>query len=179
MKKNIIIVLALLIFAIFISGCMDILITPEEDLLGPEDDSIDPGTGKGRLKIYLTDAPGDYLEVNITISRIEAHIAGDDEGTEGYWVVLKEWLSDEEPTFDLIKLQNVSELLVDEFFDVGKYTQLRLFVTQASILVEIEETGEDSKLTEVTDEVPSDTIDVEIPSVYQTLLKLWMAKKLF
>jgi len=86
--KKYFVILALLFLAIFISGCMDVLITPEEDLLEPEDDSIAPGIGKGGLKIYLTDAPGDYLEVNITISRIEAHIAGDDEGTEGYWVVL-------------------------------------------------------------------------------------------
>jgi len=33
MKKNIIIILVLLFLAIFISGCVDILITPEEDLL--------------------------------------------------------------------------------------------------------------------------------------------------
>lgn len=169
--KKYFIILFLLAFAIFISGCVDILPTSGEDLLEQESDSIAPGNG--RLKIYLTDTPGDYLEVNITISKIEAHIAGNDEGTEGYWVVLKEWPSDEEPTFDLIKLQDVYELLVDGVFEIGKYTQLRIFVTNSSIKVEIEETVEENtKEIVVLSEVPFKIFDVEIPSAYQTGLKL-------
>ncbi len=168
--KKYFVILVILLLAIFVSGCTDILITPEEDLLEQENDSI--AQGKGRLKIYLIDAPGDYLEVNITISRIEAHIAGDDEGNEGYWVALKEWAEEEEPEFDLITLQYVSELLVDEPFYAGKYTQLRLFVSDVYILLETEETVEDSKLIEVVDEVPSDIFNVEIPSAYQTGIKL-------
>jgi len=176
--KKYFIVLALLIFAIFISGCVNILPILENDSIAP---------GEGRLKIYLTDSSEkykandseNYLAVYITISKIEGHIAGEDEGAEGEWVVLKDWLSeiesgliDELPVFDLMILQDVSELLVDGSFDPGKYTQLRLFVTKASILVETEEIEEDSKLIEVTDEVPSDAIDVEIPGVYQTGIKL-------
>ena len=164
MKKNFVFILVLLFLTVFISGCINILPTLEDDSIAP---------GKGRLKIYLTDAPGDYLEVNITISRIEAHIAGEDDDSEGYWVVLKEWSNGVEPTFDLIKLQDVSELLVEGFFDAGKYTQIRLFVTQASILVEIEGTvAENNKGIEVTNEVPFDTYDVNIPSAYQTGIKL-------
>jgi len=170
MKKNIIILL-LLFLAIFISGCVDILPTPGEDLSEPEDDSIAPG--KGRLKIFLTDAPGDYLEVNITISKIEAHIAGDDEGAEGYWTVLKEWPSGKEPIFDLIKLQDVSELLVDGTFDAGKYTQLRLFVSESTVSVEIEVAEEENdKEIDIVNEVPFEIFNVEIPSIDQTGIKL-------
>jgi hypothetical protein len=173
MKKHFII-LALLVFAIFISGCLSFFPTLEDDTIT---------SGKGRLKIYLTDSSGDYKAsddenysaVYITISKIEAHVAGEDEATEGEWIVLRDWSNENEsdlPVFDLMILQDVSDLLVDGSFDAGKYTQLRLFVTKASILVETEEIKEDSKLIEVTAEVPSDAIDVEIPSVYQTGLKL-------
>ena len=179
MKKNFVVILVLLFLMILISGCINILPTPGEDLLEPEDDSITPG--KGRLKIYLTDAPGDYLEVNITISRIEAHIAGEDDGAEGYWVVLKDWLYeiesgliDELPVFDLIELKDKSILLSEEELALGKYTQIRIFITESYILVEKEgETeSEDIKAIEVANEVDFETFDVEIPSVYQTGIKL-------
>ena len=155
MKKNFVVILVLLFLMILISGCINILPTLEDDSIAP---------GKGRLKIYLTDSsekykvndPEAYSAVYITISRIEAHIAGDDEDTEGEWIVLKEWAEGEEPEFDLITLQDVSELLVDGSFDAGKYTQIRLFVTDASVDIESGESG----------------VPVEIPSVYQTGLKL-------
>lgn len=164
MKNIFIIILVLLFLMIFISGCVDILPTQEDESITPSE---------GRLKIFLTDAPGDYLEVNITISKIKAHIAGNDEGTEGYWITLKKWPSGEEPTFDLIKLQDVYELLVDGVFEIGKYTQLRIFVTKSSIKVEIEETVEENtKEIVVLSEVPFEIFDVEIPSAYQTGIKL-------
>ena len=155
MKKNFIIILVLLILMVFASGCINILPTLEEDSITP---------GKGKLEIYLTDSfekykandSENYLEVNITISRIEAHIAGVDEEAEGEWIVLKEWAEGEEPQFDLITLQDVSELLVDGSFDAGKYTQLRLFISEVSVLVEGGASEE----------------PVEIPSVYQTGIKL-------
>jgi hypothetical protein len=153
--KKYFVILFLLALAIFISGCINILPTLEDDSIAP---------GKGRLKIYLTDSSEKYKAndseaysaVYITISRIEAHIAGDDEDTEGEWIVLKEWTEGEEPEFDLITLQDVSELLVDGSFDAGKYTQIRLFVIDTSVDIEL---GESEVL-------------VEIPSVYQTGLKL-------
>ena len=112
MKKNFIIILVLLFLLVFISGCINIL-----QIL--EDDSI--ALGKGRLKIYLTDSSGDYkagddenyLAVYITISKIEAHIAGDDDGAEGEWI---EWELKEKNEFDLIQLKNdgISELFSEK-----------------------------------------------------------------
>jgi len=179
--KKYFIILVLLLLAIFISGCTDILITPGEDLLEPEDDSITPGTGKGKLKIYLTDAPGDYLAVNITISRIEAHIAGDDEGNEGYWIVLKEWAEGEEPEFDLITLQDVSVLLGEGELTSGKYTQIRLFITEANVWIEIVNEESEEKIVSDSDEEKDIIVEssefyeeynLEIPSNLQTGLKL-------
>ena len=171
MKKNFII-LVLLFLAIFISGCINILPTLEDDSIAP---------GKGRLKIYLTDSSGDYKAndsetysaVYITISRIEAHIAGDNEGdnegVEGYWTILKEWdEGDISAKIDLIilKEEGISLLLTENELIPNKYTQLRLFVTKASVLIETK--SKENKLIEVgTNGEP-----LEIPSVYQTGIKL-------
>jgi len=149
--KKYFVILVVLLLAIFVSGCTDILITPEENLLEQDDD------------------------------KIEAHIAGEDGGAEGYWVVLKEWPNGAEPTFDLIKLQDVSELLVDGFFDVGKYTQLRLFITEANIWIEIVNEESEEKIVSDSD-IEKDIIvessesyeehSLNIPSNLQTGLKL-------
>ena len=178
--KKYFVILFLLALAIFISGCISILPTLEEEPITP---------GKGRLKIYLTDSSEkykandseNYLAVYITISRIEAHIAGDDDGAEGYWVVLKDWLYeiefeliDELPVFDLIELKDKSILLSEEELTPGKFTQIRIFITESYILVEKEgETeSDDIKEIEVLNEVDFETFDVVIPSVYQTGIKL-------
>jgi hypothetical protein len=168
MKKNFIIILVLLFLLILISGCINILPILEGDSIAP---------GKGRLKIYLTDLSENYkandsenyLAVYITISKIQVHLAGEDGEDEGEWIILRDWSNENEselPIFDLMTLQDVSELLVDGSFDDGKYTQLRLFVTKDSVLIETK--SKENKLIEVgTDGEP-----VEIPSVYQTGIKL-------
>ena len=177
MKKTFIIILFLLVFAIFVSGCTDILITPEEDLLEQEDDSIAPG--KGRLEIYLTDSsekykvnnPEAYVAINITIYKIQIHLAGENEEDEGEWI---EWILTEPTEYNLIELKDKSILLSEEELASGKYTQIRIFITESSILVEKDEEteSEDIKLIEVENEVDFETFDVEIPSVYQTGIKL-------
>ncbi len=170
--KKYFIILVLFFLVIFISGCINILPTLEDDSIAP---------GKGRLKIYLTDSSGDYKAndsetysaVYITISRIEAHIAGDNEGdnegVEGYWIILKEWdEGDISAKIDLIilKEEGISLLLTENELIPNKYTQLRLFVTKASVLIETK--SKENKLIEVgTNWEP-----VEIPSAYQTGIKL-------
>jgi len=166
MKKPFVI-LFLLVFAIFISGCINILPTLEDDSIAP---------GKGRLKIYLTDSSEkykvngseNYIAVNINISKIQVHLAGEDGEDEGEWI----WVLDEWAKYDLIKLKDAFELISDRELDQGKYTQLRLFVIEPTVSVEIEKTGEDSKLIEIEDVVPFVTFDVEIPSADQTGIKL-------
>jgi len=155
MKKKFVVILVLIFLMIFISGCINILPTLEEESITP---------GKGRLEIYLTDSsekykvndPEAYSAVYITIYRIEAHIAGDDDGAEGYWTVLIEWMIGEEPTFDLIELKDKSILLSEEELAIGKYTQIRLFVIYASVDIKLGESG----------------VPVEIPSNLQNGLKL-------
>jgi len=160
MRKYFKFILLLGISLIFLTGCVSDLVVPENDVNSPatEGSSTDEnpaggsGTGKGTLKIYLTDAPGDYQEVNINISRIEGHIAGEDE--EGYWEILKEWPDD--LAVDLISLKNVSILLGSKELEPNKYTQLRIFLNgEASLVLEGEEGPDGSTVEEVTLEIPS------------------------
>jgi hypothetical protein len=145
-------ILFLLALAIFISGCISILPTLEEESITP---------GKGRLKIYLTDSSGDYkasddenyLAVNITISEIKVHLAGEDEEAEGEWI---EWVLFEPTEDNLIELKDVFVLLSEGELTSGKYTQIRLFITNPNILLN---EGEEY-------------ITLIIPSAYQTGIKL-------
>jgi len=142
--KKYFVILVILALAIFISGCIGLLTTPGDDLITP---------GKGRLKIFLTDAPGDYLEVNITISKIEGHITGED------WIPLIEW--DKGELVDLKKLEDVSMLLASLELEPNKYTQLRLFLK-----------GDEGDAWLVLNDSGLTEEPLEIPSVYQTGIKL-------
>jgi len=170
MKKYFKLILLLGISLIFLSGCISDLVVPVNDSNTPatEGGSTDENpageldTGKGTLKIYLTDAPGDYLEVNIIISKIEGHIAVEDE--EGYWEELKDWPGG--LPVDLIKLEDVSMLLASLELEANKYTQLRLFLMggeeDAWVVIEGSEGPEGSTSIEF----------LEIPSSANTGIKL-------
>jgi len=172
MKKYFKFVLLLWISLIFLTGCINDLVVPENDLNSPatEGGSTDEnpagglGTGKGTLKIYLTDAPGEYLEVNVIISKIEGHIAGEGEEGEdkGSWEVLKEWSGGMQ--VDLIKLEDVSILLASLELEPNKYTQLRLFLMG----------GEEDAWVVLLEEPegPTSKEFLEIPSSANTGIKL-------
>ncbi len=178
MKKYLKFVLLLGLSIVFLSGCLNDLVTPTNELNQSENESGstvvnqsgDSGAagsnnsetetggasvGKGTLEIYLTDAPGDYQEVNIELSKIEGHIAV--EGEEGYWVSLTEW-----PTgypLNLLELEGSSLLLASLELEPHQYTQLRLFLnTEASLVV----AGEEGPLT----------VPLEIPSSLSSGIKL-------
>lgn len=185
MKKYFGVVLALVVTVICLSGCVYDLVIPESDLNleATENDSSSPTQedgvvlGKGILKIYLTDSSGNYKEndsgtysaVYITISKIKAHIAGGNEGDneedKGSWEVLKEWSGGLQ--VDLIKLEDVSILLASLELEPNKYTQLRLFLEgdeEEDAWIVLGESGES--------EESKSKIPLEIPSVYQTGIKL-------
>jgi hypothetical protein len=166
MKKNFIIILVLLFLTVFISGCIGFLTTPGEDSIAP---------GEGRLEIYLTDSSGDYKagddetysEVNITISEIKVHLAGEGEEAEGEWI---EWELSVPTEFNLVELKDVLVLLSEGELEgelaSGKYTQIRLFVIYASVLIEPK--SKENKLIDVA----TNGEPVEIPSALQTGIKL-------
>jgi len=167
MKKYFKVILLLGLSLIFLTGCAIDLVVPENNVNSPvsegssndENPSGGLGTGKGTLKLYLTDAPGDFLQLNIIVSRIEGHIAVEGEEEEGYWEVLKEW-----PVglpVDLLTLQGVSLLLGSSELPANHYTQLRVFLEEEAELVLEGEEGE-----------PPVTKILKIPSSENTGIKL-------
>ena len=179
--KKYFVILVLLALALFISGCIGFLTTPGEDSIT---------SGKGRLKIYLTDSsekykrsdPETYSAVYITISKIQVHLAGEEGEAEGEWI---EWELNENEgkTFDLmvLKEEGLSELLSEVELELGKYTQIRLFVTEANIWIEIVNEESEEKIVSDSD-IEKDIIvessesyeehSLNIPSNLQTGLKL-------
>ncbi|NIR48462.1 DUF4382 domain-containing protein [candidate division KSB1 bacterium] len=80
----------------------------------------------GRLKISLTDATADFDAVNITFSEVSAHI--NDE-----WINL----SGEEQTVNLLEFSNGRTVEIGSAdVPVGDYTQIRLKISEAEVVVE-------------------------------------------
>lgn len=165
MKKLLFLLLIVTLASYLLVGCNPV--TPPAE-----------GEGEGTLKLYLTDAPGDYLAVDILISRIDAHIAeaeqeqaqegsmnfqnrdsnNMEEDIGGEWVTLINW--DNGLPVDLIELEGQTMLLSTNELEAGTYTQLRVFLMgEASITIEGEEE------TEINE-------NLIIPSSAQTGIKL-------
>ncbi len=85
----------------------------------------------------------DIYEVNLTVtdndSRIDWYITtatiggvddDDDNSTAGWYTIVNV-----SKTFDLIALQNVTDLLGEKNLSTGKYTQIRLNITEANITI--------------------------------------------
>ena len=91
--------------------------------------------GEGTLVIQITDAPGDLniTEALVTMSQVRVHYAGINENdTLGEWIEVV----NESQTFDLIALQNVTELFGTANLSAGWYTQIRLYVEQALVTID-------------------------------------------
>ena len=163
MKKFLSFILLVVVSLVFFSGCVTELVVPENGIDSPASEGSSTyenpagglGTGKGTLKLYLTDAPGDYEKVNIIISKIKGHISVDgEEGEEeeGEWVTLKEW--DDGLEVDLLTLENVSLLLGSMELTPNHYTQLRVFLKEEATLDLVGSDGPGSGETEPL-EIPS------------------------
>ena len=142
----------------------------------------------GTLQINLTDDPGMYDEVVIAFSEIAVHQSekpddideqdidnekvkgsaygeddendendedNDDGANDGNWIVLP---LDEEKQYDLLTLQDTSEIIAMANLGVGSFTQIRLKIVQ----------GEDKTYVKIGD----DTYPLEVPSGTQSGLKL-------
>ena len=124
------------------------------------------GGTTGTLSIGMTDAPGDYLHVYVTIKEIQVNQAAEKEGDESGWLTV---LTPEE-TFDLLELQNgvIANLGLAEL-DAGQYNQMRLILDEvkpdahpyANYLVIEGEEGED----------PIE-VELKVPSGFQTGIKI-------
>lgn len=93
-------------------------------------DSTSPETGQGQLKLIMVDAPADYDEVNIVVTRVEVHKAGADPNS-GWYVI-----NNNAATYNLLTLRNgASVVLGNSALDAGIYTQIRLIIGSGSNVV--------------------------------------------
>jgi len=98
---------------------------------------------QGTMQVYVTDAPPKGVTaIEIKASNIEAHMAG---AAEDQWVSLVK----DPPVFDLVKATGVNVLLGTANVSAGKYTQVRLDITDVTVTV---------NGTQVKATVPSDKL---------------------
>ncbi len=116
MKKYIVGIYAILFF-LTIAGCAE--------------NAVEPGTGEGKIKLYLIDSPADYDEVNIFIKKVEVHI-GENNNENSAWLVV----NNHPQKFDLLKLRNgLNAVLGDTLLPAGQYTQIRLILDDGNYIV--------------------------------------------
>lgn len=114
---------------------------------------------KARMNVHLTDAPGDYQEVNVNITGMRIRYspgadtsASDSTDEEGEWIDLPV----EPLTLNLLELQNgVDSLLASAELDPGFYNELRLIL------------GDDNTVM-----VDSSLHDLKVPSGQQSGYKI-------
>ncbi|MCH7945180.1 MAG: DUF4382 domain-containing protein [Armatimonadetes bacterium] len=105
---------------------------------------ITSSSSNGTLAFLLADAPTTGVtEVNITVDRVEAHI-------DGEWVTI----TAPQESYNLLELTQQAAPLGSASVPAGTYTQVRVFISDASV---VDEDG---------------THDVMMPSVDQTGIKL-------
>lgn len=86
-------------------------------------------TAKGTMQVYVTDAlPKGVTAIEIKASNVEAHMAG---AADDKWVSLLK----DPPVFDLVKATGVNVLLGSADVEAGKYTQVRLDITDVTVTV--------------------------------------------
>jgi len=91
-------------------------------------------TETGTLTLKITDAPADMniSEALVTISYVEVHIAAGGNNSTAEWVTV----INESQQFDLIELENVTDILATRDLEVGIYTQIRLHIAEALVTID-------------------------------------------
>jgi len=83
-------------------------------------------TSLGHVTLRLTDAPGDFEQVNLVVTGVSIHRSGSD------W----ETIRTDTTTYDLLRLRNgASVVLADGDVPAGHYTQIRLMLGEGSHVV--------------------------------------------
>jgi hypothetical protein len=96
-------------------------------------------TGTGQLVLKITDDPDiNITKANVTFSQVQVHLGifgneseNETNGTAGWYTVVNVT-----QTFDLIALQNVTEIWGSAELNAGWYTQIRLIVERAVLTID-------------------------------------------
>ncbi|SFT89513.1 protein of unknown function [Lishizhenia tianjinensis] len=84
------------------------------------------------LRIRMTDAPGDYQEVNVEIEQVSAQIDADDPNQSGWYD-----LPTNQGIYDLLEYQDTNsfEVAYDASLPVGVITELRFLLGDANTVL--------------------------------------------
>ena len=116
------------------------------------DTDADNGTGSARMQVRMTDAPGDYEEVNIEVVSVQVH--KEDTDDESGWITLDEI---NPGIYNLLDFANGKDtLLAASTLPAGKISQIRLIL------------GDENTVKLKTGEV----IDLKTPSGQSSGVKL-------
>lgn len=84
----------------------------------------DDSTGTSRMEVRMTDAPGNYEEVNIDVQSVQVH--KEDDGDESGWITLDEI---NPGIYNLLDFANGKDtLLASSTLPAGKISQIRLIL---------------------------------------------------
>lgn len=87
-------------------------------------DSESTSTGTAKMQVRMTDAPGDYAEVNVDVQSVQVHKEGD--GDESEWITLDEI---HPGVYNLLDYTNGKDfLLASSTLPAGKIAQIRLIL---------------------------------------------------
>ena len=94
-------------------------------LAGCGDNGASSSGQTGTLRLRLTDAPGEFDEVNITFSEISANI-------DGEWITVE----DAPQSIDLLQWNNGRSIELGRAeMPAGRYSQIRLIISSAEVIV--------------------------------------------
>ena len=118
MKARILLLLLTLGVIVVVAGC-------------GSDESTSPGFGS--VRVSMTDAPGDYDQVNIVIREVRVHQTGENDA-DSHWLVVR---PDSASTYDLLTLRNgvFVTLGFARGIPSGAYDQVRLVLGAGSNVV--------------------------------------------
>ncbi|MFD2515900.1 DUF4382 domain-containing protein [Pontibacter locisalis] len=86
--------------------------------------ACDSSEGTARMEVRMTDAPGDYAEVNVDVKTVQVHKDGD--GDESEWITLDEI---KPGVYNLLDYTNgESFLLASSTLPAGRIAQIRLIL---------------------------------------------------
>jgi hypothetical protein len=114
MKRRTLLAITILIAAIIVSVSAASLLSVQK--------------GNGKVALYVKDAPALWSHVNVTFSEVQIHEANASNSTSGWHNLTLAGTS----TIDLAALVNVSDLLAQGSVSAGKYTQIRIAVTNVT-----------------------------------------------
>lgn len=98
-----------------------------------QDEDIRPasGTQQAPIKIWLTDDPGDYQQVNIDLLQLQAKVLDDSTG-QSIWYDL----ATQAGTYDLLQLQNgLDTLVVNDSLPPGELKEIRLVLGEQNTIM--------------------------------------------